>query len=144
MEMKENLLDKYYKGESSPEEEKILKKQFLSDESDSSEKTIFEFFENQGQVPEDIENSVFEKLQEKQNRKRVFRMQWFRLSSVAAAVLIVLSIFLNIRSTKMEKMESEFFVMEQALYQISQSIQPEEQDEMMVLWVDNNVEIIIN
>jgi hypothetical protein len=40
-------------------------------------------------------------------------------------------------------MENDFFVMEHALYQISESIQPEEQEEMLVLWVDDNVEIII-
>jgi hypothetical protein len=34
--------------------------------------------------------------------------------------------------------------MEQALFQVSKSIQPEEQEEMLVLWVDDNVEIIIN
>ena len=42
------------------------------------------------------------------------------------------------------QMENDFFVMEQALFQISESIQPDAQEEMLVLWVDDDVEIIIN
>jgi len=34
--------------------------------------------------------------------------------------------------------------MEKALFQVSESIQPDEQEEMLVLWVDDDVEIIIN
>jgi hypothetical protein len=41
-------------------------------------------------------------------------------------------------------MENDFFVLEEALFRISESIQPEEQNEMLVLWVDENVEIIVN
>ena len=144
MEMKENLLDKYYKGESKLEDEALLKAEFLSEEKDSAEKTIFGFFENQGKVPADLEESIFKKIQEKGKREKINRMQWFRFSSAAAVVLIVLSVFLNIRNNKIEQLESDFFVMEQALYQVSQSIQPDEQEEMLVLWVDNEVEIIIN
>jgi hypothetical protein len=144
MEMKENLLDKYYKGESNLEEEEFLKAQFLSEKKDSSEKRMFDFFESQSQTPDNIESSIFENLKKKENHKKVIKMQWFKLSSAAAIVFIVLSIFLSERNNKLKKLESDFFTMEQALYQVSQSIQPEEQEEMMVLWVDNNVEIIIN
>jgi hypothetical protein len=34
--------------------------------------------------------------------------------------------------------------MEQALSKVSQSIAPAEQEELLVLWVDEDVEIIIN
>ena len=45
---------------------------------------------------------------------------------------------------KVIRLEKEFYVMEQALSQVSKSIEPQEQEEMIVLWVDNDVEIIIN
>lgn len=68
----------------------------------------------------------------------------YRISSAAAVLLIALTVFLSYQAQKNAKMENQFFVMEQALYHVSESIQPEEENEMLVLWVDENVEIIIN
>ena len=144
MKTKDNLPGKYYRGETSLEEEKELKTRILSEDFDSSEKDIFGFYEKAGNVPDDLEESLMNGLTEHQNKNKVKRMWIYRIASAAAVLLIALTVFLSYQAQKNAKMESQFFVMEQALYHVSESIQPEEENEMLVLWVDENVEIIIN
>jgi hypothetical protein len=138
-----NLLGKYYKGETSLEEEKRLKTQNLPGEMNPAEKDVFEYFQKESSIPEDLEKTIFKHLFEKQKSRETVKIRLYRLFSAAAVILILLTVYTSFR-IKNAKMENEFFVMEQALFQISQSIQPEEQEEMLVLWVDNDVEIIIN
>lgn len=144
MTAQKNLLGKYYKGETSIDEEKELKKSVLNEEMTSAEQDMFGFFEEQAMVPDDLEESVFAGMQEKQSARKVRRMRWYSIASAAAVVLVVLSVYLDFRSNRQMQMEKDFFVMEQALYQVSESLQPEEQEEMMVLWVDNDVQIVVN
>jgi hypothetical protein len=144
MKTKDRLLEKYYNGETSLEEEKLLKESYSTAGTPSAENDIFGFYEAEGFVPFDLEESVFNVITEKQERAKVRRMWVYRFTSAAASVLIVMSVFLGIRNDRIQKMENNFFVMEQALFQVSQSIQPEEEEELLILWVDENVEIIIN
>lgn len=142
--MKKNLLNKYYKGESTCEEEIKLKEEILAEKTHSSEKDIFEYFQREGDIPEDLEKNILSGFEEKLRKKLDIRIRLISFTSAAAVILIALSIYLDFRNVKQQKIEDNFFVMEQALFQVSKSIQPEEQDEMLVLWVDENVEIIIN
>lgn len=144
MKTKDNLLDKYYRGETSLEEEKELKYNILSEEFDSSEKDIFGFYGEAVNVPDDLEENLMNGIIEEQNKRKVKRMWIYRISSAAAVLLIALTVFLGYRAQRNAELESQFFAMEQALYQVSESIQPDEENEMLVLWVDENVEIIIN
>lgn len=144
MKTKDNILDKYYRGETSLKEEKELKNSILSEDFGSSEKDIFGFYCKTGNVPDDLEESLMNGLTENLEKKKVKRMWIYRISSAAAVLLIALTVFLSHRTQKNAEMESQFFVMEQALFRVSESIQPEEKNEMLVLWVDENVEIIIN
>jgi len=144
MKRQENLLDKYYQGETSREEEEILKEQVLSESFESAEKDMFNYFQKEATVPEDLEEYLFSAVKEKQARGKSIRMKIISWSSAAAVLIVFATAYLNFRHTKNTKIENDFFVMEQALYQISESIQPEEQEEMFVLWVDSDVEIIIN
>ena len=144
MTRQENLLRKYYKGDTSLEEEKTLMDEILSEKTDSVEKDVFSYFQNESYVPGDLEESIFLKLKEKKQKVKTFKLRIYSIISTAAVILVILSVYLDIRKTRNEKLENDFFVMEQALYQVSECLQPEEQEEMMVLWVDNNVEIIIN
>ncbi len=139
-----DLLKKYYDGETTLEEEKELKKNILQEENESAEKDFFSYFQKEGAVPDDLEESIFSKLEEKQQKRKTIRMRIYSTISAAAAVLIILSVYLDFRKTRNTELENQFFVMEKALYQVSESIQPDEQEEMIVLWVDNNVEIIVN
>jgi hypothetical protein len=144
MKTKDNLLEKYYRSETTEEEELVLKSEVLSSDLETVEKDIFGYFRNEAAIPDGLEESVFESIREKGGKRKSRRMWIIFVSSAAASVLIVVSIFLGIRAEKIQKMENEFFVLEEALFRISESIQPEEQNEMLVLWVDENVEIIVN
>jgi len=144
MKTKDSLLDKYYRGKTSQKKEKQLKNSFLSEDKNYSERDIFGFYNKAGAAPVDLEESLMNGLVEHQNKSKVKRMWFYLISSAAAVLLVVLTVFLGYRTQKNAKLESKFFVMEQALFQVSESIQPEEQNEMLVLWVDENVEIIIN
>lgn len=139
-----NLLKKYYKGETSLEEEKMLKEQVLETESDSAEKDVFGYFNNESFIPDDLEESIFSIIKDKESNRKQIRMQLYRITSAAAVILVIVGVYLGYQNSRNKKLESEFFVMEQALYQVSESLQPDEQEDMMVLWVDNDVEIIIN
>ena len=140
----EDLLDKYYKGETSLEEEKTLKTHFNDEENDSAEKDIFGYFQNESFVPKDLEETIFSGLTEKQHKSKILKIRLLSISSVAASIIIFLSIYLNFQAEKNARIETSFLVMEKALFQVSESIQPVEQEEMFVLWVDDNFEIIIN
>lgn len=144
MTKQEKLLRKYYSGESSLEEEKELKSFFAEAETDLTEQDIFGYFKQECTVPEDLEESIFSNIENSSKKKKSFRIRFYGISSAAAVILIFLSVYLDIRNTKNTKMENDFFVMEQALFQVSESIQPDVQEEMLVLWVDDDVEIIIN
>ena len=138
------LLDKYYRGETSEAEELSLKEWFRNEKNESTEKDMFGYYENECKVPEELEESIFLSIQQKQNKTKRLNTRFIRFLSTAAAVLVVLSIYFNVQTRKKTELENQFLVMERALFQVSESIQPEETDEMLVLWVDNDIEIIIN
>jgi hypothetical protein len=144
MTKQEKLLNKYYSGETSLEEEKELKSFFDEEESNSAEQDIFGYFERESKVPADLEDNILANLKNTTKKKKSIRVRLYRITSVAAVILILLTVYLDFRDTRNAKLENDFFVMEQALFQISESIQPKEQEEMLVLWVDDDVEIIIN
>ncbi len=144
MTKQEKLLDKYYKGETTLQEELELKILLGEDENRSSEQDIFGYFEKESNIPADLEESIFTNLETTKNRKKSIRMRFYSFSSAAAIIALLLTVFINVRNTKNMQMENDFFVMEQALFQISERIQPDVQEEMLVLWVDDDVEIIIN
>jgi len=145
MTTQKNLLGKYYSGDTSLEEEKQLKRVIVEEELRSAEQDIFNYFDEQATVPENLEDDLFAGLQEQQKiAGKTRRLRWYSIASAAAVVLIVLTVYLDFRQQKNAKLENDFLVMESALLHVSQSIQPEEQQEMMVLWVDDDVEIIIN
>ena len=141
----ENMLDKYYRGETSLEEEKELKAAVSESKTKSAEQDIFSFYEKEAVVPEGLEEDLFAGIEKQTGKGKSIRMRLYSVVSAAAVVLIVLTVFLDVRSKKQAQLEDQFFVMEQALFQMSESLQPEpEPDDMLVLWVDDDVEIIIN
>lgn len=140
-----NLLDKYYSGESTLTEEQELKELLLAGEENIPEQDFFGFFDEEAMVPAGLEDELFEVIKEQRITKKKRQIRIYSMVSAAAVVLILFTAFLDFRSNKKVQMEDNFFVMEQALFQISESLQPPaEQEEMLVLWVDNDVEIIIN
>ncbi|WP_347839622.1 hypothetical protein [uncultured Draconibacterium sp.] len=145
MTLLENMLGKYYKGETSLEEEKELKSAVINDAEQLVEQKIFSFYQEEAAVPKGLESDLFAAIEKESNKKKGTRRRLYSIISAAAMVVIVLSVFLDVKTKKKTKLEDQFFVMEQALFQVSESLQPmQEQDEMLVLWVDDDVEIIIN
>ena len=140
----EKLLNKYYNGETSLEEEMELRFRVEEKMEHSSERDIFGYFESESRIPDNLEENIFSKLEIKQKKGKTLRMGLLSIASSAAVLVILLTVFLNSRNKRLAQMESDFFVMEQALFQISESIQPPMQEEMLVLWVDDDIEIIIN
>ena len=140
----EKLLNKYYSGETSLEEEKELKSLFIEDNKPSPEQDIFGYFESIITIPDKLEENILSGLENKQMKGKAVPMRVLSIASAAAVLLILLITFLDTRNKRIAQMESDFFLMEQALFQISKSIQPTRQEEMFVLWVDDDVEIIIN
>ena len=126
------------------EEERELKHLMPNEQDFPIESDIFSYYKHEGDILKDIEDTLFEKIDIQQNKSKKLRLQILRFISAAAVILVVLSIYINDRISRTEKLENEFFTMENALYQVAESLQPEEQEEMMVLWVDDNVEIIIH
>ena len=121
-----------------------MKEQFINDGYESAEKDMFGYFQNESFVPKDLEAAIYKGFTDKQQKSRTLKIRIFRISSIAATILIILSIYLNLQAQRNARIENNFLVMEKALFQISESIQPVEQEEMLVLWVDDDVEIIIN
>lgn len=140
-----NLLEKYYNGETTIEEEKELKQLLHENGEHSLENDVFGYFEEEAAIPEGLEDDLFAGVQHAVSQKKTIRMRLYSIASVAALVVFVLGFFFNARNQKQTQMADSFFVMEQALFQVSESLQPdEEQEEMLILWVDDEVEIIIN
>lgn len=140
----EKLLDKYYKGETSLDEERQLKHSSGDSSFSEAEQDMFAFFENERAIPDDLESSMLAGISKANSKSKIRKMRWYSIASAAAVVAVVVSVFLNVRNEQRSKMEDNFFVMEQALFQVSQSIQPQEEEQMLVLWVDENTGIIIN
>ena len=138
-----NLLDKYFKGETTLEEEWKLKKQVKYTEENFPDKIMLSFFEKEGEIPEGLEEEIYENISEiiQKNQKRKYWI--FNIIAFAALIVFIFSIYLSFRNERIKKMENDFAMMETALFKVSSSIQPDHQDEMLVLWVDENVEIII-
>jgi len=141
----EKLLKKYYKGQTSLNEERELKSIFKKDEEPTAEQDIFGYFDFKSKIPDNLEENIFAKLRTRQKKGKTIRMQLVSIASVVAVILFIISIFIDFRNKRNSQLEDNFFVMEQALFQISESLQPpQEQEEMLVLWVDDDIEIIIN
>ena len=143
MTRQKELLEKYFKGESTLEEEKELRALQGEESLTEAEADIFGYFEKEAEVPDGLEEELMAGIDKRTGRRAKIRklVSW---TSAAAAVLIVFSVYLDVRKQRNLRIEDNFFVMEQALYQVSESIQPQEQQQMLVLWVDENTEIIIN
>lgn len=145
MDYREKLLEKYYNAQTSLEEEKEISRFLSESKSASAENDMFRFFESQIHVPEDIEDQLVEGLETQlRANRRTRRLRWYSLSSTAAVLILLLTVYIDFRHQRKVQLENEFLVMEQALFQVSHSLQPEDQKEMMILWVDEDVEIIIN
>jgi hypothetical protein len=143
-EKKSRLLNRYYKAETSLEEEARMKEEALASGEPSPECDAFSFYKKESGIPEGLEDGIFNAIAARQVKKRTITRRIYSIASAAAVLAIVVGIYFNFREKRAREMENKFIVMEQAIARVSETLQPEESDDMIVLWVDNNVEIIIN
>ncbi len=143
MTRREELLEKYYRGESSLDEELELKQLAPENELPDAEQDMLDFFMQEAVLPDGLEEELMTAIEKRRTRSFKIR-RLTSMGSAAAVILIVLTVFLDVRNKRISKMENDFRMMEQALLQVSESLQPEEQKQMLVLWVDDDVEIVIN
>lgn len=143
MTRRKELLEKYYRGESSLDEERELKQLAPENELPDAEQDMLDFFMQEAVLPDGLEDELMRAIDKRRTRSFKIR-RLTSMGSAAAVILIVLTVFLDVRNKRISKMENDFRMMEQALLQVSESLQPEEQKQMLVLWVDDDVEIVIN
>lgn len=142
------LLEKYYKGETSLEEEAQLKTAVENDPDHfEDEQLAFGFYKQETIVPEDLEARLFEGIEKRNNKTRFLGSRWLQYSSIAAAVALAASIFWfsNHTSNAVKMTDDErFAIMEQALMQVSNGLQPQSEQDLLVLYQDDQLEIVVN
>jgi len=91
------LMDKYYSGTTSLEEEKQLRNALFSEETkhnDICSKLIFNAFEEEKAVTAPFSAKTFSPLQDKPRKFRFYRKKWVYIASgIAACLLVVLGTF---------------------------------------------------
>ena len=98
-------------------------------------------------VPADLEEQLFAGIQQHENKTRLLKSRWVKYSPLAAAIGLVASIFwFSAQSYKKQKMtdEQRFAIMEQALMEVSYGLQPQEEQDLLVLFQDDNLEIVVD
>lgn len=141
------LLEKYYSGETNLEEESQLK-DAVEDTPDEfrDEQLAFGFYQQESTVPDGLEEQLFEGILEHEQKSRFLRSRWLKYSSVAAAVIVASIFWFSHQSpdqTKLTK-DEQFAIMEQALMQVSNGLQPQDDKDMLVLYQDDQLEIVAN
>ncbi len=141
-EERDRLLEKYYRGETTQEEERLLREACLAEADASPEKAFFTWVAGESALPEGLESAVFEKVDASARKKRV-RVLIYSVTSVAATLALMITLYVG-NLARLEK-EQEFRMIEQTLVHVSETLQPAPAEpDMLVLWVDNDVEIIVN
>lgn len=111
------LIDAFYEGETSVEEEKIIFDYFLNESIEEDMKEEQAFFLSLSQsvkpirVPESLESklsSLIDDLNDKEKKKKSkIHNIWIGIASTAACVIIILSIGLQLNQNKNEQMAIE-------------------------------------
>ena len=136
------LLEKYYRGDTTLIEEKTIRDGVSNMKEPDSLHDVFAYYDSAKHLPEDILEEVFTGLDRQEKKRRL--PTWSYSATAAAASLIFFMMAWSIHQNKINR-EQQFALMENALVSVSEGLQPVEEDqEMLVLWVDEDVEIIIN
>ncbi len=89
----DELLGKYYNGETTPEEERQLKEFFANKKGHSAEGDLFGFLKTESEKELEFEineNEILSKI----NKKNVIKFStFFKYAAVAAAILLIFNIF---------------------------------------------------
>lgn len=141
------LLEKYYKGETSLEEEAQLKIVVENDPDHfEDEQLAFGFYKQEAIVPDGLEEQLFAGIEDQEHKSRFLRSRWLKYSSIAAAVVVASVFWFSHRSANSVRMtdDERFAIMEQALMQVSNGLQPQSEQDLLVLYQDDQLEIVVN
>lgn len=108
--MDNKLLDKYWKGETSIEEERLLKEYFSKDEGEHSTKTIFSFFEKEKEIKFEKEFSDLENIKSSSNTpgNKVIKLSFIRKLAVAASIVLLIGIGVLLSNNYFNESSSQF------------------------------------
>ena len=141
------LLEDYYSGNTSLEEEATLREAVVNDPDHlHEERGLFDYYKNEASVPDNLENQLFIGIQEHENKMKILKTRWLKYSSIAAVVCFFASVFWFSNGNQNKKGltdEQQFAIMEQALMQVSFGVQPPDDQELLVLFQDGNLEIVV-
>ncbi len=104
------LLDKYWAGESSLEEETTLLNYFnqsVVDEEFKVFQPLFNYFERERSTTVDLEDQVMERIQKQKLVTKVISMQWKQMVALAASFLLLLSLGIFMYQTNKSQQEKQ-------------------------------------
>lgn len=107
-------------------------------EEDKTNKVYDEYVSCMKQYPDDIEDSVWAYIQKRQ-RKKVISL--FSIG-IAASLIFAVSVFSILRQKEVEKMESQFAIIEKALSHTSSELSNENNQRVEVLYEDEIITIV--
>lgn len=141
------LIDLYYQGSTSLEEERYLKTHKCEEYNNLNERILFAYFKHNSKVPDDLEELLFSGIQQREQDKKRLRSKRIALWSTAAAVLVLFFSVFSLQKTENTGLplseEEQFALLEQALGQVSYSLQPSEDDDLVVVFQDDDIEMIM-
>ncbi len=105
----DNLLEKYWAGESSLEDEQILHLYFNQNEVSPSHKELkpyFQYLRTERNITTDLTDEVLLKINKAPVKSKVIKLSWYKILSVAASIALVLSVSLAVfQYQQLKKME---------------------------------------
>jgi hypothetical protein len=138
---RDELIGKFWNGETSLEEEKFLKQTWDDADADSPDKTYFDFIGHQPEAPVSLENEIWEKLQVHTPFRRLPLFKW----SVAASLTLLIGIGAYVgHQHQMEKRRNQFVLLENTLNYVSKQVDPNAgrdvlyEDNLIVIVADND------
>ena len=143
----QNTLEAYYKAETNLQEESSLRNEIDDSFGFPEESDVFAYYQQKAFVPENLENELFKNIEAKEKSRKLFRHRLMQFVSAAAVLVLFLSIFVTQPKNKQTynlTQEEQFSVLEQALAQVSSGLQPPENDEVLVIFQDKNIEVVMN
>jgi len=142
------LLEAYYKGETTLQEEAGLREEVEKAPAHFREEDLlFNYYKTEAAAPDDLEEKLFAGMMAHETTsKPVNKIRWLKYVSVAAAVCLFASVFWFTQQNQKHaglSEEQQFAVLEQALMQVSFGVQPPEKQEVLLLFQDDNLEIVV-